>query len=456
MQSFVARGALAASGDSDRRGRRCDGDYGEISPVASENTGETLLALPAGFKYNAFGRTGEIMTDGRRTPAAHDGMAAFETPDSDDGACRDDKDRGRDRRHYGGDHGKQKGRKELITLVRNHEIRSGPGVAIEPAKSYDPLSGGGTTTLVVDAETKLPVRSFVSISGTHTNCAGGPTPWGSWMTCEEIVTGPRSGFSQPHGYVFDVSARSQGPVNPVPVKAMGRFVHEAIAVDPHTNIIYQTEDANPSGLYRYIPHNRRDPLAGGRLQMLAIKDSPNYDARTGQTPLQPLRVTWVDIADPDPSNAESASNAVFIQGAAGGGASFSRLEGIWYGDGSLFFTSTDGGDARLGQVWKYRPRGDGGILSMVFESPSEDVLDAPDNITVTPGGGLILCEDGGGEQFLRGLTQQGEIFNFALNVFNGSEFAGATFSPDGEILFVNIQSPGITLAIWGPWERGAL
>jgi secreted PhoX family phosphatase len=276
------------------------------------------------------------------------------------------------------------------------------------------------------------------------------------MTCEETTTGVAAGFSQPHGYVFDVSASSQGPVNPIPLKAMGRFSHEALAVDPRTNIIYLTEDSNPCGLYRYVPHNRRDPLSEGRLQVLAIKDSPNYDTRTGQTQFQPLRVTWVDIQDPDPSDAESNGRAVFNQGAAGGAASFSRLEGIWYGDGSLFFTSTDGGDARLGQVWKYRPRGDGGVLSMVFESPSEDVLDAPDNITITPGGGLILCEDGGGEQFLRGLTQQGEIFDFALNVLNGSEFAGATFSPDGETLFVNIQTPGITLAIWGPWERGAL
>ncbi|HEU0186219.1 MAG TPA: alkaline phosphatase PhoX [Blastocatellia bacterium] len=459
MQSFVARGALAASGDGAKRKKKCDGDYGDLAPTPSENTGELLLALPAGFKYNAFGRTGEIMTDGRPTPAAHDGMAAFETPDSDDdGVCRDNNDRGRDRRHYGWDRGKRKDRKELVTLVRNHEIRtSRPGVALEPAKSYDPTVGGGATNLVIDLETRLPIRSFVSLSGTHTNCAGGPTPWGSWMTCEETTIGVNAGFSQPHGYVFDVSAKAQGPVNPIPLKAMGRFSHEALAVDARTNIVYLTEDSNPCGLYRYVPDDRRDPLAGGRLQVLAIKDSPNYDTRTGQTPFQPQRVTWVDIPDPDPSNAESNGRAVFTQGAAGGAASFSRLEGIWYsGDGSLFFNSTDGGNARLGQVWKYRPRGDGGVLSLVFESPSADILDAPDNITVTPGGGLILCEDGGGEQFLRGLTQQGEIFDFALNVLNDSEFAGATFSPDGDTLFVNIQTPGITLAIWGPWESGAL
>jgi len=412
----------------------------------SENTGETLLALPEGFKYNVFGRTGAIMSDGKPTPGSHDGMATFETNNSDD----DDDHRNHDRR---------KNRKRLITLVRNHEITfSTPGAALDPANAYDPTTGGGTTTLIVDAETRLPVRSFVSISGTHNNCAGGATPWGSWITCEENVGGLARGFSKPHGYAFEVSAKSTGPVDAVPLKAMGRFVHEAIAVDPRTDIIYETEDRNPQcGFYRFIPNRRNKPAEGGRLQMLAIKDSPNFDTRTGVTPLEPLRVTWVDIGDPDPANAEADSLAVFKQGFAGGGAIFTRLEGAWFGDGSIFFTSTNGGSAGLGQVWRYRPRGhSGGLLSLIYESPGADFLDAPDNICVTPGGGLILCEDGDDEQFLRGLTQQGEIFNFALNVLNDSEFAGATFSPDGETLFVNIQTPGITLAIWGPWENGAL
>ena len=446
MQSFIARGALAASGDGRSRGRRCDGDYGDLQPTVSENTGETLLALPEGFKYNVFGRTGTIMSDGKPTPSSHDGMATFETNNSDD----DDDHR---------DHDRRKNRKRLITLIRNHEITfSTPGAALDPANAYDPTTGGGTTTLIVDAETRLPVRSFVSISGTHNNCAGGATPWGSWITCEENVSGLARGFSKPHGYAFEVSAKSTGPVDAVPLKAMGRFVHEAIAVDPRTDIIYETEDRNPQcGFYRFISNRRNKPAEGGRLQMLAIKDSPNFDTRTGVTPLEPLRVTWVDIGDPDPANAETDSLAVFKQGFAGGGAIFTRLEGAWFGDGSIFFTSTNGGSAGLGQVWRYRPRGhSGGLLSLIFESPGADSLDSPDNICVTPGGGLILCEDGDDEQFLRGLTQQGEIFNFALNVLNDSEFAGATFSPDGETLFVNIQSPGITFAIWGPWENGAL
>jgi uncharacterized protein len=430
MQSFAARGALAAVNDSHKKADDSDGGYGELAPIPSENTGEMLLALPAGFKYNAFGRTGTVMSDGRPTPPAHDGMSTFEDDD-----CK-------------------------IRLVRNHELRSAPGVALDPARSYDATAGGGTTTLIIDPRTRLPIRDFISLSGTHTNCAGGRTPWDSWITCEETVVGLESGFAKPHGYVFEVPAKSNRTVVSLPIKAMGRFVHEAIAVDSQTGVVYLTEDSNPSGLYRYIPHRRKQLAAGGRLQMLAIKEQPNYDTRTGQQAQEPLRVTWVDIDDPDPANAESDSHAVYQQGAEKGGAIFTRLEGAWYGNGSIFFNSTDGGNQRLGQVWEYDPKGRaGGELTLIFESPNADVLDSPDNICVSPGGGLVLCEDGSGQEFLRGLTTKGRIFDFALNVVpgaTGSEFAGATFSPDGETLFVNIQSPGITFAIWGPWEKGAL
>ena len=94
--------------------------------------------------------------------------------------------------------------------------------------------------------------------------------------------------------------------------------------------------------------------------MLAIEGRPNYDTRTGQTPFETFPVTWVDIENPDPVNAETDPLAVFNQGFAGGGAIFKRLEGAWSGDGSIFFNSTNGGNAGLGQVWRYRPRGRSG------------------------------------------------------------------------------------------------
>ncbi len=246
----------------------------------------------------------------------------------------------------------------------------------------------------------------------------------------------------------------------VPLKAMGRFVHEAVAVDPATGIVYETEDRNPGGFYRFVPNFPNHLAAGGRLQMLAIKGQPNYDTRTGQRVGRPLGVEWVDIADPDPVGTSSANaQTVAAQGFGLGAARFARPEGAWYGRGSIFFTTTSGGDLGRGQVWEYSPHGNtDGQLTLLFESPGAPVLDNPDNVCVSPRGGIILCEDGGADaiEMLRGVTPQGHIFDFAKNVLNNSEFAGATFSPDGQTLFVNIQSPGATYAIWGPWENGAL
>lgn len=417
------------------RGPPVPGSYGGLISKPAANTGETLLELPEGFEYTVFGRTGEPMSDGRPTPAAHDGMAAFQV---------------------GGE----------LRLVRNHEVRGpvGPGRSIAPGPaSYDPNAPGGTTTLIVNPGTRTLERSFVSLSGSSTNCAGGPTPWGggSWITCEETTRGPADGHTVPHGYCFEVPAAANGPVTPVPLRAMGRFVHEAIAVDPATGAVYLTEDQLEAGLYRFLPTRPGELAAGGRLQMLAVRDRPRYDTRTGQRRLEELPVTWVDIPDPDPRDAEASSAAVRLQGTERGGAAFARLEGAWYGNERIYVNATSGGDRGLGQVWEYRPAADGGLLRLLFESSAPELLRSPDNICVSPRpeGGLVLCEDGSGVQHLRGLTRDGVIFDFARNAVPGhqdSEFAGATFSPDGQTLFVNIQSPGLTLAIWGDWERGAL
>jgi hypothetical protein len=230
--------------------------------------------------------------------------------------------------------------------------------------------------------------------------------------------------------------------------------------------VYETEDRTPTaGFYRFIPATRGRLVAGGRLQMLAIEGRPNYDTGTGQKVGAPLRARWVDIADPDPKENGNNPTAIFDQGFAKGAARFARLEGCWYGDKSIYFHATNGGDAQVGQVWRYRPiSADSGDLVLVFESPSREVLDYPDNITVSPRGGIVMCEDGEGEQYLRGLTPNGAIFDLGKNLLNETEFAGACFSSHGRVLFVNIQGStrdsgteqGRTLAIWGPWERGAL
>lgn len=448
LSALMGQTALAAEGRRhgvDTMQAPNNGGYGPLQPAPG---GELLL--PAGFTYVAFGHTGTPLSDGTPTPAMHDGMAAFP------------------------------GKNGMINLVRNHENSQGTAFGDNP---YDPNAAGGTTNLVFDPTKMELVAAYPSLTGTIRNCAGGPTPHGTWLTCEETFTG--LDVETPHGYVFEVPADATSPVNPVPIKEMGRFTHEAVAIDPATGIVYQTEDRGTAGFYRFIPNDRHNLTAGGTLQMMAIKNQPQYDTRFSQKAGHPLSAEWVDINDPDPDSTDTL--AVFKQGHEQGGALFDRLEGAWYGDGSIYINSTSGGDAGLGQVWRYTPRGNpgsgnalssamssssssvsqpsvedlaktGGQLELVYESTDPEVLEAPDNLCVSPNtGGLVLCEDGSGKDLLRGVTIDGQIFDLTeLNSDSTSEFAGATFSPDGKILFFNVQTPGITYAITGPWEKGAL
>jgi len=167
-----------------------------------------------------------------------------------------------------------------------------------------------------------------------------------------------------------------------------------------------------------------------------------------------LPATWVGVPDPDPAGTSVEADAVFRQGWDQGAARFARIEGCWHENGAIYCSCTNGGDAELGQIWRHRPGPEGGDLTLVFESPHRDVLKHPDNICSTPKGAIVLCEDASGSCLIRGLTREGEVFDFARNIASDSEFAGATFSPDGHTLFVNIQATGQTVAIWGPWERG--
>jgi secreted PhoX family phosphatase len=349
-----------------------------------------------------------------------------------------------------------------VRLVRNHELYpTSQLLSVRGSRPYDGLGPGGTTSLEIrpDGE-RDPIRDFVSLSGTVGNCAGGPTPWGSWISCEETTIGSAAGLNHRHGYAFEIPANMESAVEAVPLTAMGRFIREAVAVDPETGTVYQTEDRTTAGFYRFLPRRPGQLAAGGRLQMLAVLDRPGYDARSGQAVGAVMRVGWVDIRDPDPADAEENPLAVFQQGAAAGGAVFARLEGIWYGDGRLVFASTSGGDLGTGQIWSYRPLDDdSGELSLCYESTDAWLLNNPDNVCLSPRGGVLLCEDSSDptrHNFVRGLDHEGRRFTFAEHRGSTSEVAGATFSPDGETLFLNVYSPGATYAIWGPWDRGPL
>lgn len=444
------------------------------------------LHLPEGFSYRSFddNEVNATLTEGGRVPGRHDGMAAFAGPGS------------------------------LVTLVRNHEVALPPAVPGSPnpagnadafgnpADAYDTKAPGGCTTVEVDLEGVVS-RSYASLNGTLQNCSGGPMPWGSWISCEETVNGPDVGpdftgitnnfLTKRHGYIFEVPKDRVSDA--MPVRSAGRFAHESVAWDPHTKALYLSEDnfGFPSGFYKYVPPNDPDSdgyLAdGGTLYMLAVRGEPNADLAASQPRRATYHVDWVEIESPDfgtdSGPVQQSNNQALVhvsrQGVAQGAAYFSRLEGTIFDGGVVYFTSTQGGgvpEANLdpdtvfdttvaggfgngsGQVWAYHTRSE--TLQLVFESPGPMTLDLPDNITTSRRGTLVVCEDNVNDNFIRGLSRGGQLFDIALNRLRSSagvdrsndEFAGSTFSPDGHTLFVNIQaSRGMSFAIWGPWER---
>ena len=385
--------------------------------------------------------------------------------------------------------------------MRNHEVNN-PQPAFGPGDPYDEMAGGGTTTIQVNRRGGV-LGSFTSLNGTMMNCSGGQMPWGSWITCEETINGPDveadfTGTSnvplkKPHGYVFEVPVSHQpgsGQSNREPIRSAGRFAHEAVSFDPDRGHLYLTEDdfGFASGFYRYKPPAHPMKVGelrdGGRLQMLKVKGVDNAHLEAHQEQGATYDVEWVDIDEPDveydytpgdpaPTKQSKALTHVASQGWAQGAAYFSRLEGQVYDRGVVYFTSTQGGGAAMpgtegpsgygngsGQVWAYDTKRK--QLRCVFQSPGPMVLDLPDNVTTSKRGTLVVCEDSSGDNYLRGLTRRGKIWDIALNRLRsssgaerfGDEFAGSTFSHDGRTLFVNIQSSkGMTFAIWGPWGR---
>ncbi|MEN0109577.1 MAG: alkaline phosphatase PhoX [Planctomycetota bacterium] len=424
-----------------------------------------LLDLPTGFSYRVVSRTGDRMDDGLLVSAAPDGMATFAGPDG------------------------------LTLLVRNHETR--PGMAgpfgdgdtrltdAVRAKLYDDGGGvtpgvGGTTTVVYDTRSQRVVRQFQSLAGTERNCAGGPTPWGSWITCEETtdrpgaLSDPRDTFTiaRDHGYNFEVPATATPSLaDPTPLVAMGRMRHEAVAVHPSTGVVFQTEDIDDGAIYRFLPNRPSrgatpgDLAAGGRLQALAVIGRPSLDTRNWESADvavgDRLAVRWIDLDHP-----ESPDDDLRYRAFEAGAARFARGEGMWHVaaedslDGDLYFACTSGGAKRIGQIWRYTPSlaegqaGEAdapGALELFFEPNDSRLIENADNLTAAPWGDLVVCEDRQGDVVrLVGVTPTGRCYTLARNHVRG-EFAGVTFSPDGSTLFVNLQTAGMTVAITGPW-----
>lgn len=425
-------------------GPRSDG-YGALVPDP-----RGIFDLPHGFSYKVISRPGDRMNDGFLVPTVPDGMAAFPT----DGP--------------------------RAILVRNHEINVGaPGEAgpfgpgnhllenLPDGALYDAGTGsgpvlGGTTTVVYDTRYQHVVSQHLSLIGTARNCAGGPTPWGSWITCEESTATAGEHTALDHGFNFEVPAtRLARLAEPIPLKAMGRFNHEAVAVDPDSGIVYETEDRPDGLIYRFIPATPGRLRDGGRLQALAVRDRPSLDTRNWeQSTIEPG--TWLDVEWVDLEDVEAPQDDLRFRGFNSGAARFARGEGMWYGNGTVYFACTNGGSERAGQVWMYQPsasegtdaeRNDRGRLQLFIEPNDRSLVENCDNVTVAPWGDLVLSEDGSTDQYLVGITPEGSLYHLGHNAMSQSELAGATFSPDGTTLFVNIQRDGLTLAITGPWKR---
>jgi len=412
-----------------------------------------IFDLPEGFSYRVISQAGESMDDGLLVPHKFDGMGSIS---------------------LGGDR---------VALIRNHELKvtdrnHGPmGLGrhlagkLDKSKAYDVddegfALAGGTTTMVYNQKTGLVEKQFLSLAGTLINCAGGTTPWGSWLSCEETVTQAGFNVGKDHGFVFEVPAKAKGLVDPVPLKAMGRFKHEAACVDPRTGVVYLTEDMVDGLFYRFLPDTPGELAKGGRLQALGFSDSPescdtrNWEGATGMAPKSWRNARWIDLDGVDNPNDD-----LRLRGAAKGAAVFARGEGVFWGKDELYFTCTNGGAAVAGQIMRYVPSAHEGQANeadapgktqLFVESREQKVLDYADNIAIAPWGHIIACEDRYSDvdrNHLKGVTPDGKVYTIGRNVFrDNAELAGVCFSPDGRTMFVNIYLPGITLAITGPWS----
>lgn len=446
LQAMTALGASASCFGKNRPPAIIDWSEGRYGPLIKDPKG--VLDLPKGFTYHIFSETGSRMDDGFCVPSALDGMAAFPGP------------------------------KGTVALVRNHELRPNDP-RVKPyfdQKQWDTLPAellydqgredikvvGGTSTIIYDPKTQTVKTHYLSLAGTSTNCAGGRTPWNTWISCEETThRSVNEKANTSHGYCFEVDPFAGKLQAPRKLPGLGRFRHEAVAIDPRDGTVYLTEDLAKGLFYRFLPEKPNDLAGKGRLQALSIIDMPGKstanreDLGSEKIPLnQKMRIRWIDMDEIDNPNGDLS-----VRGKEMGANTFCRGEGIDFGFGQIVFSCTSGGPAKQGQVWRLIPgkhTGKGneedGTLELFCEPNDSAVMSMVDNLCIAPNGDVILAEDNGDTHMrILGLTPDGKIYNIARNMKNMHEVAGCTWSPDGKTLFFNIFDEGGTVAVRGPW-----
>jgi secreted PhoX family phosphatase len=411
---------------------------------------ENILDLPKGFSYRIISKAGQRMKDGFVVPSLPDGMAAFPGPDGS------------------------------TLILRNHEFRFGHPATLGPfggkknlwkkldkSLIYDWTPDGtpclgSVTTIVYDTKRKKTKSQHLSLAGTVTNCSGGATPWGTWLSSEEVFEGPGNRYAGKHGYTFEVAVSAEPKVTaPLPLKAMGRFVKEGAAVDPRTGIVYQTEDQVDGLFYRFLPAAPGRLAEGGRLQALAVAGLPGLETNNWKVqriaPGTAFVAVWIDLDNPDPGK-----DTLRARGREKGAAVFASGEGILFHADEVWFDCTNGGTEAKGHFWRYSPSPDEGTpresenpgrLELFLEPNDPLVLDHPDQLAAAPWGDILVCEDGDGDQYLLGITKRGDVYKFARNALDPSELSGCCFSPDGTTMFVNNMDSGLTFAVTGPWKK---
>jgi secreted PhoX family phosphatase len=460
--------------------------YGALAPVNDLTTGLPLIQLPAGFSYKSYGWRGDVMSDGLLTPSAHDGMGVVVS--------------------------RKIGRSTEIVLVRNHEQGNSSnanniiGASNASVAKYDTgNTSSGITGFQTGGNTNLVwrdgnwVSSYATFGGTYRPCAGGATTWGSWLANEEVRSNAVSSTGKKHGYIFEIPAdTSVNAASTLPIVGMGRMAHEASAIDPQTGYWYLTEDqGNANTLYRFLPNSLgglNSMHAGGLLQALKVQGVTNADMRN-PTLCQEYIVEWVNVPNPDLDGANlpngTAASGPYLQAYANGAAFFGATEGCWVANGIVYFTDKQvtSSPNRAGRIWALHLASN--TLKAILVSNDITVGNSPDNLCVSPRGGVLFNEDGSGSglnaagqsiqvsaQRLMALREDGTTYPFAAHNYNftsaqliaagktqpglptgnqrNTEWAGSCFSPDGRVLFVNLYTPGITLAIVGPWGIGTL